>query len=146
MAMNPEIKKQWLEALRSGKYEQGEGQLQYIDRENFRDLTSKINSQSFCCLGVLCDLHSKATDTKWEEKITDANYLGINDVLPDEVKEWAGLSADDPEIEYPTGYTDENEKPVTHKSNISRLNDGYNKADNKQFTFTELADLIEAQL
>ena len=36
------MKKQWIEALTSGKYLQGEGKL----KENNR----------FCCLGVLCDI------------------------------------------------------------------------------------------
>lgn len=40
--MNPGIKASWLEALRSGRYQQGQGQLRW---EN-----------SFCCLGVLCDI------------------------------------------------------------------------------------------
>lgn len=42
--MNPELKAQWLAALRSGKYEQGQGMLrQPIDG-------------TFCATGVLADL------------------------------------------------------------------------------------------
>ena len=41
--MKPELKKQWVEALRSGKYEQGEK-------------TLKTPDDKFCCLGVLCDI------------------------------------------------------------------------------------------
>lgn len=41
--MNPEIKREWVEALRSGKYKQGSGRL--------RDDTDR-----YCCLGVLCDI------------------------------------------------------------------------------------------
>jgi len=41
--MNPDIKKQWVEALRSGRFIQTDGML--------RDMESK-----FCCLGVLCDI------------------------------------------------------------------------------------------
>ncbi len=40
--MNPEIKKQWVAALRSGKYEQGRMRLKRDGR--------------FCCLGVLCEI------------------------------------------------------------------------------------------
>lgn len=40
--MNQEIKKQWVEALRSGKYEQGQGRLDYEGKQ--------------CCLGVLCKI------------------------------------------------------------------------------------------
>lgn len=38
-----DLKARWLEALRSGKYTQGEGQLRSLD-------------DKFCCLGVLCDI------------------------------------------------------------------------------------------
>lgn len=44
--MNQEIKKRWLENLRSGKFKQTDGVLCAVD-EN-KDL-------SFCCLGVLCE-------------------------------------------------------------------------------------------
>ena len=41
--LNPEIKKKWLTALKSGNYKQGTGKLRRRDN-------------SFCCLGVLCDI------------------------------------------------------------------------------------------
>jgi len=44
--MKLEVKKLWIEALRSGKYEQGRGALN--------------KDGKFCCLGVLCDLAVKA--------------------------------------------------------------------------------------
>ena len=40
--MKPELKKKWLEALKSGRYKQGQGMLRAEDK--------------YCCLGVLCDL------------------------------------------------------------------------------------------
>jgi hypothetical protein len=40
--VNQELKEKWLEALRSGQYEQGFGRLKLQDR--------------YCCLGVLCDV------------------------------------------------------------------------------------------
>ena len=43
--MYPEFKKPWIEALRSGKYEQG---FKYLNRDG-----------KYCCLGVLCDLLAK---------------------------------------------------------------------------------------
>lgn len=45
--MNPEIKAKWIEALRSGKYKQGQNRLRSIDNH-------------FCCLGVLCDVMGAA--------------------------------------------------------------------------------------
>ena len=40
--MNPELKKKWLAALRSGDYTQDTGRLK--------------KDNGFCCLGVLCDI------------------------------------------------------------------------------------------
>jgi len=42
--MKKEIADKWVEALRFGKYKQG------------RTLLHDYNNNSFCCLGVLCDL------------------------------------------------------------------------------------------
>lgn len=42
--MNTEIKAKWVEALRSGKYEQGKSRLQ------------NCLKQTYCCLGVLCEI------------------------------------------------------------------------------------------
>ena len=45
--MNKEIKKLWLEALRSGEYKQGQWRLH------------NPKKGTFCCLGVLCDVVDK---------------------------------------------------------------------------------------
>jgi hypothetical protein len=47
--MKAELKKKWVEALRSGKYKQNRDSLRYED--------------GFCCLGVLCDVYD---NSKWE--------------------------------------------------------------------------------
>lgn len=41
--MDSTLKQEWITALRSGDYKQGKGGL-------------KSTTNSFCCLGVLCDL------------------------------------------------------------------------------------------
>ncbi len=41
------FKKKWLKALRSGKYKQGEGQLERIDADG---------NAKYCCLGVACKM------------------------------------------------------------------------------------------
>ena len=41
--LDPEFKKKWVEALRSGKYEQGRTYLRSMENR-------------YCCLGVACDL------------------------------------------------------------------------------------------
>lgn len=72
--MKVEVKEKWLAALRSGEYKQGTGCLR---REN-----------EYCCLGVLCDLHAKETNGKWERP-NRYSYLGATGLLPGEVCNWA---------------------------------------------------------
>ena len=53
--MDKKIKKEWVAALRSGKYKQTQGYL--------------CADGGFCCLGVLCDI---AIDADWE--LVSSNY------------------------------------------------------------------------
>lgn len=112
----------WVEALRSGEYEQGFGQL---------------NSQNkFCCLGVLCDLHSKEKQKpffKWHplydnSEFTKMSYCNSSGELPRQVQNWAQLQGSIPEVIY-------NGKKVM----LSVLN------DTNKLNFNEIADLIEAK-
>lgn len=85
--MNPEVKRRWIEALRSGKYQQSR---KYLHDEN-----------GFCCLGVLCDLREPA----WApfgsdiDDLSPMTYRWMNEeydeeILPDTVAEWAGCEND----------------------------------------------------
>jgi len=112
--MNQDIKDKWINALRSGEYKQGIGGLKYRD--------------AFCCLGVLCDLHAKETDTRWVDYAEEgwlSDYLDNDGSLPDEVIEWAGLKVQDPVI-------------------CSHFISTYN--DKKGYSFDRLADLIDKYL
>jgi hypothetical protein len=51
--MNASIKAQWLAALRGKEYKQGRNQLHHTD------------DNTFCCLGVLCDIQSPAGRGTW---------------------------------------------------------------------------------
>lgn len=44
--MNPEIKINWLKALRSGQFKQGKKQLK----------VDTVRGSNYCCLGVLCEI------------------------------------------------------------------------------------------
>lgn len=44
MPMEPELKKKWVDALRSGEYKQG------------RTYLRRRKDNTFCCLGVLCEV------------------------------------------------------------------------------------------
>lgn len=81
--MNEEIKAQWIAALRSGEYVQGQGTLHSVDEYG--------NSQ-FCCLGVLCDLAVKAGLLVEKEKMDSVfSYDGDRAILPPFVLHWSGL-------------------------------------------------------
>ena len=77
--MNIEVKKKWVAALRSGDYKQGQGHLKGGD--------------GFCCLGVLCDLHSKEVDHYgWQEQQGGVySYQGRTGTITNEVSGWADL-------------------------------------------------------
>lgn len=122
--MNKEIKKLWVDALRSGSYEQGKGCLNNAD------------DGTFCCLGVLCDIAHEAGITSMEsaESVDDPyimySYGGNKYALPYEVSTWAGLSSDDPVLVTKEG----------HNFMVSYLN------DQEEYTFEQIADLVEDQL
>ena len=123
--MNQEIKERWVAALRSGEYKQGRGSLNKGD--------------FFCCLGVLCDLAAKeglvdavvdsgldlysGGEVLYSDKRNreDASNL----ILPDVVKEWAGL--------------DENNPSVNSSGTLAELND-------QGYDFEYIAATIENQL
>lgn len=129
--MKPEIKKKWVDALRSGEYEQGKWKLTRID-----DYTDSIGQgkERFCVLGVLCDLAVKdglsltfrydrdldnegnltefrAYESLWDEDSGDYTDLNSTD-LPDEVLRWAGL------YESPVVIYDEQYKTLTELNDL----------------------------
>jgi hypothetical protein len=91
--MKPEVKEAWLKALRSGEYQQG---IDFLRTD-----------EGFCCLGVLCDVYDKQnnnTQSLWKNynsehgKTTDYFYLDEVGVLPEKVREWAGLNDSSPHV------------------------------------------------
>ena len=107
--MNENIKRDWLNALRSGEYAQCANALQN-DR------------QCFCALGVLCDLAVKAGAAKWElspvlGKFCIASVDGETveeDLLPKFIQQWAGINGSDPYV-----FIEDRVSPYT----LSELND-----------------------
>lgn len=74
--MNPEFKQPWIDALRSGKYEQG------------RNALCKDNK--FCCLGVLCEINIEKLNIKVEvdqhlEKSYDMDRTALPRKVSDEI-------------------------------------------------------------
>jgi hypothetical protein len=74
LTLRPSVRKAWVEALRSGKYKQAKHAL--------RD----IRKDSFCCLGVLCDIAKSDLDTEWNDHL----FMGADTLPPDPVLDWAG--------------------------------------------------------
>ena len=125
--MNPEIKQLWVDALRSGDYQQGEGAL--------KSWTGW--GDEFCCLGVLCELHRKSqpegSRVEWEgpklDSRSSSEYLRSGGVPPMEVRWWAGLNSYSPAV-----------RLDRLNQTLADINDG-GEAD-----FLQIADLIEWHL
>jgi hypothetical protein len=122
--MKPQVKEKWLNALRSGEYQQGKHSLRV---EN-----------NFCCLGVLTDLYvQENSDGCWVEaghnygfrdNHRDDNFYDM-EYLPEMVVNWAGLEDENPTVRIADSYYEV----------ISNLND-------TDYTFARIADIIEEQL
>ena len=107
--MNHAIAKQWVAALRSGQYKQTTGALR--------------NGDSFCCLGVLCNLHAIAHPKIARKEVSTAIYLGMGGALPYEVRTWAGM--------------------FTKTRRIPDLNETLASLNDDGSTFDEIAAVIE---
>jgi hypothetical protein len=119
--MKADIKKAWVNALRSGKYKQGRGRLCAVDHGDER----------LCCLGVLCELavlDRVTTKTVGDDGV--ARYNSSLNYLPEDVQTWAGLSSYNP--------------VVANGTHLASHNDGVNDVPAK--SFDQIADLIEKHL
>lgn len=114
--MNPEVKTLWIEALKSGEYRQG--------REYLR------KGDTYCCLGVLCDLAVKAGATSdWREPFGEdrASVIGGETAyLPSSVAQWANIS-----YEGFYRHEDGEESSLTFQNDRNKL------------TFAQIAEIIE---
>jgi hypothetical protein len=128
--MDPDIKDEWLDRLRSGDYEQTTGQLR--DNDNGR-----------CCLGVLCDIYAEQNDDgEWDDETFVTSSDADRKVLPSPVVNWASLMDYQGE-RIPVDKTHV-EEGGPREFSLSMLNDGLQGA--RQHTFDEIADLIEQNL
>ena len=125
--LNPNAQK-WVDALRSGKYVQGQYRLHPADDQ-------------FCCLGVACDLFAKENPTHGEW--INGSFITLRDdsrsTLAIEVADWLGMKRDPraPNLQNRNGtYGMDGIGYVG--TNLVEDNDTHNK------TFAEIADIIEA--
>jgi hypothetical protein len=133
--MNPDVKQMWLKDLRSGEFEQGQGYLRAEDK--------------YCCLGVLCEIAVREGVISPPEKAAYGDYYRYGDdlsrdylVLPQAVREWAGLEKAGPEVPVPPGFP---EDPCRDGSDVISLTELNDHAE-MPYSFPQLADLIEEHL
>lgn len=105
--MKPEIKAQWQDELRSGKYAQGKRSLASQETSTDED-GNTITRNTYCCLGVLCEL-AKAEGVVRTFPLDDINNVPYGPAptednpfpqtstsyLPQPVVDWAGLVSQD---------------------------------------------------
>lgn len=113
--MKAEIKQKWITALRSGEYKQGKRRLK--------------DGDSYCCLGVLCDLYGKEFNVSFENTLERGEeFLGKINFLPTVVGIWSGIA----------------DISGVYEENIYHPNRRMLSIDNDNGkTFTEIADIIE---
>lgn len=94
--MNKEIQKKWVEALRSGKYRQGEESLWSSYQEVLLSVDDDGQEhweevgETYCCLGVLCQI----VDPEWREFFYDSGMELQTTTLSDAVEHESGLDDD----------------------------------------------------
>jgi len=113
-------RKQWVEALRSGKYQQGERWLRYGDK--------------FCCLGVACDISGLG---RWVDVMDGDSAVSVlpyavdaeqqMQVLPKKIMDWLGVQSS---------------KVSIH--NINRLHTLLTDCNDDGNNFNIIADIIES--
>jgi hypothetical protein len=108
-----ELRRKWLEALRSGEFQQGTGALK-----------RKIGSDRFeyCCLGVLCEITGDRDG--WQVVMANTySFHRVNGYLAPDIRKAVGLRYGDGQL--PGG------------ESLVQIN------DDRQMSFAEIADWIE---
>lgn len=139
--MNQRVKLKWVKALRSGEFTQ--------TTEKLRTATRK--EHSYCCLGVLCELHrrEKAPTRRWGcTQEGQATYLTHYAGLPAEVVKWAGLKPSHTEKMSTDCWPDPRnaDKPAFTVHAGARYGTLDHLNDTNHLSFSEIADVIESQL
>lgn len=139
--MNPEVKRKWVEALRSGEFPQG---TEYLRRLTGYEASNTDQVTGYCCLGVLCELYRRETgDGQWHgngfwtnpDAVLDNDYEENSAThLPAPVCAWAGLNTSIGELPTSVSY-----RKGERAGDLTTLNDA-------GVSFAETADVIEQQL
>lgn len=133
--MKPEMKTRWIEALRSGEYQQCQKGLKMVN-----------GNPTYCCLGVLTEIVAAELDLKWTV-LANGEFHGIElkEAIEDSwlvkaVMDHCGLDQTDPTVHIKVDHKRLSVAPED-KINVtlSVLND-------QGYSFDEIADIIEENL
>jgi len=133
MNTNLKLIKEWIEALRSGKYTQGQGCLRSID-------------DRFCCLGVLCDITNRKDWDEGEDSYY-ATILNEKDALPKSILNLLNLEDRTPDFKISSKNSklleilEENyeEEDRINYDDLTQLNDIWG------LNFNQIADILEEE-
>lgn len=123
----PEFKQKWLQALRSGEYNQGNGQLvEWTYKENEEGEDIREYPIGYCCLGVACKVAGIDDETMEDYAFIDWETPLAEYDIPKELK----------------GDSDDN--PVAKL--LAHMNDGTGEFIGNKQSFSAIADWIEENL
>ena len=137
--MNAEVKKLWVDALRSGEYEQCKNAL-------------KANG-GYCCLGVLNQLYVDTHGVTWEDslKYQEEVYTGDpfkykhqDEDLPPKAQKWAGLDSSNPSVN--VGNRQYYQLATLNDTGIDPIIFPDFCPGSGPLNFSQIADLIEKEL
>lgn len=125
--IDPEFKAKWLEALRSGNYEQVGGALRKYKGP-------ELNPVGFCCLGVACDIidPNQWAMTGVDEWLTDTDSNNWDEFIPT----WNNIDGETTALPFLSQVTG---------AKLANMNDGTG-AEGRKYSFDEIADWIEINL
>lgn len=128
--MNEQVKDIWVKALRSSDYTQGRLFLHLAE--------TKHTPESFCCLGVLCDLSLKNSSLPIIRTVNEeegiVRYDRSSEGLPLSVMSWAEIKFSNPDVTVVDDSKEWHQKSKT--TSLAELNDG-------GASFSKIADIIE---
>lgn len=128
--MNREVLREWVSALRSGEYAQGQSHL-HNETDN-----------AYCCLGVLSELAVKAgvipppvSCPIGDDVVLSSFYGGYTEMPPPEVYEWVGVATGELHLKQPLTLNGRHVSDLTYTKLANMNDDGE--------SFADIADAIE---
>lgn len=147
LKMKAEIKQQWIDALRSGEYQQGSGDLHTMYPTSDGGVVER-----FCCLGILslmCEKAGAVTSNEGERIGHQVAYGSTSETayLPHEVVAWAGLEYEG-RREYTKSKSEEIKGVLTTGTREETYRDGVSLSvmNDTGHSFEEIAQVIEDQV